>query len=471
MGADLVAGAVPIVVFGVIGAALCWLGWRFVRGLKTTGRYASLMAPAAESVVEAEFMRRELARLQALDAGRAALVSARDQALARAAALEARLAELDGIMVETERWERSLNAERAQRSVLHAKMVEAVEARDKAVVERDQRAEESRRATERTTAVESELRALRDRSQQYTTETEISRALVTTEVLDLKKRLVSKDAAEAQLAARVAALESDRAKLLQLVGGHEAEARARLIRFQTDLAERDTRIGALEAQASRVDPLRAQVDDREVLLRSLAEERDHAMAAIRERDHDLAAVSEQGDRIAQANRRAKESLTARDHQIFALEAEITRLKKEREDLSADRTRGAHELDTMKGEIRDRDLRFQTLLNDRRRVVEAAMAEIARLKDDSRSPSTSGGSNGSNGAPRDDLKLISGIGPALESLLHSKGITTFREIAQWTDADISRVESQLGSFRNRVRRDGWVTQARQQHQDFHGELLA
>ena len=74
-----------------------------------------------------------------------------------------------------------------------------------------------------------------------------------------------------------------------------------------------------------------------------------------------------------------------------------------------------------------------------------------------------------GAP-DDLKLIVGVGPVLERMLHQLGVTTFRQIAYWTERDIDVIDAKLHEFPGRIRRDGWVTQARALHQSKYGEAL-
>ena len=63
---------------------------------------------------------------------------------------------------------------------------------------------------------------------------------------------------------------------------------------------------------------------------------------------------------------------------------------------------------------------------------------------------------------DDLKLVVGIGPAIERLLHQMGIGSYRQIARLTERDIDAIEARLSEFPGRVRRDGWVTQARALH---------
>ena len=60
---------------------------------------------------------------------------------------------------------------------------------------------------------------------------------------------------------------------------------------------------------------------------------------------------------------------------------------------------------------------------------------------------------------DDLKRIKGVGPKLEKLLNSLGVTSFSQIAAWDDDEIDRVDAQLGSFAGRIRRDDWPAQAR------------
>lgn len=63
------------------------------------------------------------------------------------------------------------------------------------------------------------------------------------------------------------------------------------------------------------------------------------------------------------------------------------------------------------------------------------------------------------AAGDDLKQLSGVGPALEKKLHEAGVTTFAQIAAWTEADIADMDEKL-SFKGRIEREGWVDQAKE-----------
>ncbi|MGH1425705.1 MAG: 50S ribosomal protein L21 [Pseudooceanicola sp.] len=62
------------------------------------------------------------------------------------------------------------------------------------------------------------------------------------------------------------------------------------------------------------------------------------------------------------------------------------------------------------------------------------------------------------AGADDLKILSGIGPALEKKLHENGVTTFAQIAAWGPDDIAEMDEKL-SFKGRIEREGWVAQAK------------
>ncbi|ODT14533.1 MAG: NADH-quinone oxidoreductase subunit E [Mesorhizobium sp. SCN 65-12] len=59
---------------------------------------------------------------------------------------------------------------------------------------------------------------------------------------------------------------------------------------------------------------------------------------------------------------------------------------------------------------------------------------------------------------DDLKLISGVGPKIEGILHSLGIFTFAQVASWKKAEREWVDGYL-SFHGRIDRDDWVKQAK------------
>lgn len=63
------------------------------------------------------------------------------------------------------------------------------------------------------------------------------------------------------------------------------------------------------------------------------------------------------------------------------------------------------------------------------------------------------------AGSDDLLRLKGVGPKLNTLLLDLGVTSYAQIAQWSDADIAAIDGKLGNFKGRPVRDQWVDQAK------------
>ncbi len=59
---------------------------------------------------------------------------------------------------------------------------------------------------------------------------------------------------------------------------------------------------------------------------------------------------------------------------------------------------------------------------------------------------------------DDLKRIRGVGVLIEKKLNSLGVASYEQIANWTRADIDRI-NQILDFKGRIERENWVEQAR------------
>ncbi|MGS1093564.1 NADH-quinone oxidoreductase subunit E [Aquamicrobium terrae] len=59
---------------------------------------------------------------------------------------------------------------------------------------------------------------------------------------------------------------------------------------------------------------------------------------------------------------------------------------------------------------------------------------------------------------DDLKLISGVGPKNEKILHELGIFTYAQVASWKKAEREWVDGYL-NFHGRIEREDWVKQAK------------
>ncbi|MGK2911646.1 MAG: hypothetical protein ACSLE1_17860 [Sphingobium sp.] len=80
------------------------------------------------------------------------------------------------------------------------------------------------------------------------------------------------------------------------------------------------------------------------------------------------------------------------------------------------------------------------------VTSAAPAPVVPV-----APASSGGA--------DNLLKLKGVGPKLAALLGELGVTSFAQIAAWTDTDLAAVDAKLGNFKGRPVRDHWVDQAK------------
>jgi predicted flap endonuclease-1-like 5' DNA nuclease len=62
--------------------------------------------------------------------------------------------------------------------------------------------------------------------------------------------------------------------------------------------------------------------------------------------------------------------------------------------------------------------------------------------------------------KDDLRMISGIGPLIEERLYALDIYTFRQISKFTSHDIEVINDAIEYVSGRIERDEWVKQARE-----------
>jgi predicted flap endonuclease-1-like 5' DNA nuclease len=73
-----------------------------------------------------------------------------------------------------------------------------------------------------------------------------------------------------------------------------------------------------------------------------------------------------------------------------------------------------------------------------------------------------GRDGSARPESDDLTAIRGIGPRLAARLAGVGVVTFRQLADLGEAEITRLQAELGTFVHRMEKDRWQEQAREAH---------
>ncbi len=71
---------------------------------------------------------------------------------------------------------------------------------------------------------------------------------------------------------------------------------------------------------------------------------------------------------------------------------------------------------------------------------------------------------------DDLQAISGLGPVLASKLNANGLMTYKQLAQLSDEEVERIETDIIHSSGRFDRENWIGQAKQLHLKKYGERL-
>jgi large subunit ribosomal protein L21 len=84
---------------------------------------------------------------------------------------------------------------------------------------------------------------------------------------------------------------------------------------------------------------------------------------------------------------------------------------------------------------------------------AAVARVAAVAAAGAAAVSAGGLDASN------LSLISGIGPTIEKKLRAAGVTSWNDIAAWSEADVEKWNEEL-KLRGRITREEWVEQAKE-----------
>lgn len=125
---------------------------------------------------------------------------------------------------------------------------------------------------------------------------------------------------------------------------------------------------------------------------------------------------------------------------------------------------------------DADARAAAAGSEAEAQLAECAARVAELEAAAAAPATPVGFAAVAGAApeADDVEgLIEGIGPKIDSLLQTIGITTFRQIAGWDERAITAVEAAMGTemaFNGRIEREDWVGQAKRLHFEKYGEQL-
>jgi len=287
------------------------------------------------------------------------------------------------------------------------------------------------------------------------------------ELLDLQNRLTEAKGSLAQLdglRAQVAELEPAQGRVHWLevqLTEKDVEHRAALHQVDSQLAERDRRIGELE----RLQP---QLKEREALLTQWETKYAHTLA-----QHEAQLAKLQKQLAAQDQLRAQllldeQLLHERDERIAGLQHQIQELEAQQQDLA--------------GQVKMAGEKQEEITRLRKRLVEVRAALRIKTNGGTVAPRQKTLQNGSQlyvqmeqakaakDGQKDDLSKIPGIGPVFARTLNKMGLHTFVQIARWKPEDIAKVAKKLYTAPDRIKRDNWVAGAKRQHREKYGERL-
>lgn len=191
-----------------------------------------------------------------------------------------------------------------------------------------------------------------------------------------------------------------------------------------------------------------------------------AVAAANDRVHAL-----EGE--AESHARASSSLEIERARLAAAESAAVEHRREVDRLAALLRTSDDEIAALRAQLQAFEVARQAVPRDQESEIPGARAlpplsprarRAARLPED---PRPARRERSGDGNERDDLKLIYGVGPVLERLLHRNGIYTYWQIASWTREDVDAMASKLPELNARIRRDNWIAGARKEHRKKYG----
>ncbi len=234
--------------------------------------------------------------------------------------------------------------------------------------------------------------------------------------------------------------------------------------LEAELAQRDARVMALttdlEVERGKVTAVQDQL---EAGRRSLAQQQEEAgllQAKLATWDERLAEALEMADRYELELKNAQSELSKAVEERLKLERDMLGRSDAYRNESGRLAEEVRQLRARALAIPQLEQKMRELAAENERLSYREGQLRARVHElESRPPP----------AP-DDLKRIKGVGPSLEQLLHSLGITSYRQIATWGGGDLEEIDMHLGEFRGRVERDDWISQARHLYRAKYGQEL-
>lgn len=157
--------------------------------------------------------------------------------------------------------------------------------------------------------------------------------------------------------------------------------------------------------------------------------------------------------LAQVKKVTEPLLMEAKSQVTTLEQELEQYQRRYENLKQETDAIRDTADRLKYELAEERAREIKLQAD----LEAQPAKEKKVRiappDSMRSRFTP-----SSFQAKNDLTLISGIGPVIQRKLNELGIYSFQQISEFTPEDIDEVANALKVFQGRIGRDNWIGKA-------------
>jgi predicted flap endonuclease-1-like 5' DNA nuclease len=284
---------------------------------------------------------------------------------------------------------------------------------------------------------------------------------------DLQRRLAKLDTivAEAdQLRARVEELEPAQGRVHWLevqLSDQEAEHRAALHQLNSQLAERDRRIGQLESLSQRIQEQEAALAQWETKYAHTLMQHEAQIAKLQQQ---LAAQ----DQLHAQLLLDKQLLDERAKRIDGLKHRIQELEAQQQCL-ADQVQTAAEKQEEIDRLRKRLIEVRAALRIKTDGGAVAPRQKTRQNGSQLSLEIVQAKAAKDG-PKDDLSKIHGIGPVFARTLNKMGLYSFGQIARWTSEDIDKVAKKLYTAPDRIKRDKWIDEAKKLHAQKYGKRL-
>lgn len=249
------------------------------------------------------------------------------------------------------------------------------------------------------------------------------------EIKKLKADLAKK---EEEIKALAKASESDQAQIteMQKLQGQIGETEKAADQAREEIAQLTSQVNTLHSDQDQLkeqlEKATAQVADKEHEVHTLQQELNHAKAQVQQKDRDLDDCHQQVDTYKAQGNNWQTKVQAQENEIIALKKSLADIQKEEEPKA----------------LSKEDKKEQELakIRERARSFDYSNMGMARKED------------------RDDLKIISGIGPFIEEKLNALEIYTFDQIARFNEQDIEQVTDAIEFFPGRIQRDHWIDQA-------------